>query len=77
MMISIKKFLRPLIFVLAIIFVTINLTGCASTINTIKTISQGEKARKVFKGAQAIVDVVDVKRNAGDLADKILKHNKR
>lgn len=70
MMISIKKFLRPLIFVLAIVFVTINVTGCASTINTIKTISQGEKAKKVFKGAQAIVDVVDVKKMPATLPIK-------
>lgn len=74
MLISIKKFIRPLIFLTAIIFVTINVTGCASTFNTIKTISQAEKAKKVFKGAQAVIDVVDVKRNVGDLADKILKH---
>lgn len=74
MMISIKKFLRPLILVLTIIFGALSLTGCASTINTIKTISQTEKAKKVFKGAMGVVDVIDVKRNVSDLADKILKH---
>ena len=79
-MTSIKKFFRPLILVLAIIFVTISVTGCSSTINTIKTIktiktvSQSEKARKVFKGVMGVGDVIDLKRNASDLADKILKH---
>ena len=74
MMISIKNFLRPLILVLAVIFMTISLTGCTSTINTIRTISQTEKARKVFKGAMNAADVIDLKRNVDDLANKILKH---
>lgn len=71
MMISIKNFIHSLILVLMIIFVTVSVTGCASAI---KSINQADKARKAFKGAMAISDVVDIKRNASDLLDKILKH---
>lgn len=71
MMISVKNFIRSLILVLMIIFVTVSVTGCASAI---KGINQADKARKAFKGAMTISDVVDIKRNVSDLADKILKH---
>ena len=70
-MISIKSFLRPLIFLIAIIFGALILTGCSSAI---KGVVQADKARKAFKSAMNVKDVVDLKRNAGELADKILNH---
>lgn len=70
-MFSVKKFLRPLIFTLTIIFVTLSVTGCGSVINGI---NQANKARKAFKAVKATTDVVDLKRYADDFADKILKH---
>ena len=71
MSVLMKKFLRPLIFTLIIIFVTFGVTGCASTI---RTLAQAEKAGKVLKSAAAVGDVIELKRNASDLLDKILKH---
>ena len=66
MMISIKKFLRPLVIFLLIIFGALSLTGCASVIRSVSKISK----------AQKVINAVELKRNVGELADKILD-NKR
>ena len=70
-MFSVKKFFHPLIFILTIIFVTLSVTGCGSVINGI---NQANKSRKAFKAVKSVIEVIDLKRNADDLADKLLKH---
>ena len=52
--------------VLLIIFGALSLTGCASVIRSVSKISK----------AQKVINAVELKRNVGELADKILD-NKR